>query len=124
MAMALEPFATAVHHYWLWGETRLPVTWHTVPVSCLFAWASMSIIASLAATPFLIDKHPRPAPPGREPAWIWALMSGLFAAGTALSGLWPATVVAILNAALALGADAVVRRRRSRSRAGAGGGSA
>jgi hypothetical protein len=115
MAMALEPYASSVHRYWLWGETRLPVTWQGVPLSCLFAWGVVSVIASFAAAPLLINKHPRPAPPAREPAWIWAMTSGLITVATALHGLWPASAVAAANGALAVGVDLVTWRRRSRS---------
>jgi hypothetical protein len=111
MAMALEPFASTVHRHWLWGETRLPVTWHNVPLSGLFAWGAVSIIASFAATPFLINKHPRPGPPAAEPAWIWAMAGGLFAVGTGAHGLWPAATVGALNAALAVAAGRRVRIR-------------
>jgi hypothetical protein len=115
MAMSIEPFASTVHHYWLWGETRLPVTWQGVPLSCLFAWATVSVIGSFAAGPFLIDKHPRPRPPAREPAWIWALSSGLFAVGTAVHGLWPATIMAGVSGALAVGGAVRVWSKRATS---------
>lgn len=116
MAMALEPFASTVHRYWLWGDTRLPVTWQGVPLSCLFAWVVMSVIASFAATPFLLDKHPRPPPPPLEPAWIWALLSALFAVGTGVDHLWPAAIVAILNGTMAVAVAVVAYRRESRGR--------
>jgi hypothetical protein len=115
-ALALEPFASAVHRYWLWGQTRLPVTWLGVPLSGLLAWTVVSVIASLAATPFLIDKHPRPAPPDRGPAWIWALLNGLFAVGTAVHGLWPAVVVATLSAVAATTLGLVDWRRNARGK--------
>jgi len=114
MVMSMEPFASTGHRYWLWGETRLPVTWQGVPLSCLFAWGAVSVIASIAAMPFLIDKHPRPLPPAREPAWIWALLSGLFAIGTAVHGLWPATLMAGVNGALAAGVAFRVWRKRKK----------
>lgn len=114
MALALEPFCSTVHHYWLWGQTRLAVAWHTVPLSCLFAWAVVSVIASIAATPFLVDKHPRPSPPSREVTWVWALLNVLFAVGTAVAGLASVAGVAILNAALAVMLDWLVRKRRSK----------
>lgn len=115
MALALEPFASTVHHYWLWGPTRLPVAWHTVPLSCLFAWAVVSVIASIAATPFLIDKHPRPAPPSREAVWVWILLNALFATGTAVAGLGSAAAVAMVNAAIGVGVDLLVMKRHSSS---------
>lgn len=111
MAMAIEPFASTGHRYWLWGETRLPVTWQGVPLSCLFAWGAVSVIASFAATPFLIDKHPRPIPPSREPAWIWALLNGLFALGAAVHGLWPATILAGVSGAFAVVVLILARRQ-------------
>lgn len=95
LVLAMEPFGSTAHHYWLWGETHLPLSWQGVPLSCVLAWAGVSVIASLAATPFLINKHPRPAPAAREPAWIWTLLSVLFAVGNAVHGLWPAAGVAM-----------------------------
>jgi hypothetical protein len=114
MVMALEPFATTAHRYWLWGDTRLPVTWQGVPLSCLFASGVVCIITSVAATPFLIDKHPRPGPPASDPAWLWGLMGVLFATGTAFRELWPAATLAGLNSFIALGALLAAWRRRTR----------
>lgn len=110
MAMVLEPYASTGHRYWFWGDTRLPVTWQNVPLSCLFAWGVVSIIASVAATPVLINKHPRPAAPSGDAALIWAMMSGLFAVGTAVNGLWPATIVGGLNCAIAAGSGLMAMR--------------
>jgi hypothetical protein len=112
MVMAMEPFASTVHHYWLWGETRLPFTWQGVPLSSLFAWCVVGSVASVAATPFLIAKRPHPLPLTGEPAWLWILISILFAVGTALAGLWPATGVAVLNGALGIWVALLAERRR------------
>jgi len=112
MALTLEPFASRAHHYWFWGATRLPFDWQGVPLSALFAWGVVSVIALIAATPALIDKHPRPTPMTTDPLWLWAMMGGLFAAGTAVAGLWAPTGVAIANVLLALALAVVVNRRR------------
>jgi hypothetical protein len=115
-AMALEPFASVAHRYWLWGGTRLPVTWQGTPLSSLVAWGVVGIIASLAATSFLIPKHPVPPAPALEPAWIWAMANSLFAVGTATAGLWWAAAVGMLNTAIALAALGFGLQRRSTNR--------
>jgi len=116
LAMALEPFASTAHHYWLWGDTRLKVTWHTAPLSCLFGWGAVGIIASFAATPCLIIKHPRPGPPPTDPAWLWAMAGTLFAVGNGANGLWPGTAMAVANVGLAM-----VALWRNRARTDVGG---
>jgi hypothetical protein len=112
MVMAMEPFASTVHHYWLWGKTRLPITWQGVPLSSLFAWCVVGSVASVAATPFLIRKRPRPLPLTGEPAWLWILMSILFAVGCASADLWPVTGVAILNGVLGIWVAVLAERGR------------
>ncbi len=111
MSLALEPFASVVHHYWLWGETRLPFTWQGAPLSALVAWGVVSVIGLMAATPALIDKHPRPARPSTDALWMWVLLSLLLAAGTAVAGLWIPAGVAAANALLALAMFGIARRR-------------
>ncbi|MCU0787703.1 MAG: carotenoid biosynthesis protein [Verrucomicrobia bacterium] len=111
MSLALEPFASVVHHYWLWGETRLPLTWQGAPLSALVGWGVVSVIGLMAATPALIDKHPRPARPSTDALWMWVLLSLLLAAGTAVAGLWIPAGAAAANALLALAMFGIARRR-------------
>jgi hypothetical protein len=114
MALVLEPFASVAHHYWLWGETRLPITWQGAPLSALFAWGVVSVISLMLATPALLDKHPRPAPPSTDALLMWILMNLLFGAGTAVAGLRLPAGVALAN--VLLGATLAIRVKRGRRR--------
>jgi amino acid transporter len=78
LALGLEPYATEVRRHWLWGPTRLPFSWHGAPISCLFGWGSVSLVALMAVVPPLVNKHPVPKGPRPEPLLIWVAINGLF----------------------------------------------
>lgn len=88
LGLGIEPFASRVHRYWLWGETRLPVTWYGAPLTCLFAWGSVTLIALVAATAVLIRKHPSPMAPSLRPLLVWTLLNLLFALAGLVNHLW------------------------------------
>lgn len=87
LAAGLEPYATVVHRHWLWGPTRLPFTWHGAPISCLFGWGTVSLVALIAAVPVLVNKHPAPKGPRPGPLLIWVAINGLFLTAGVVRGL-------------------------------------
>lgn len=94
--VALEPFATAVKHYWIWHPTRLPLTWGSAPLTDFLGWLVTALLILAFATPVLIDKRRlRSAnrPPDYHPLTVWLLAVILFAVGAATKQLWLATSV-------------------------------
>lgn len=94
--VALEPFASAVKHYWLWDPTRLPVTWGGAPVTSFLGWLLTALLILAFATPAMIDKRQQRAtnrPPDYHPLGVWLLALVLFAVGAATEPIWLATAV-------------------------------
>ena len=97
--LALEPFAAAVKHHWLWHPTRLPLTWFGAPVTNFFGWLVTALFILVFATPALIDKRRQRStnrPPDYHPLVVWLLAVGLFAAGAATHQLWPAVIYCVV----------------------------
>jgi uncharacterized membrane protein len=95
---ALEPFAAAVKHHWLWHPTRLPLTWFGAPVTSFLGWLVTALFILVFATPALIDKRRRRSanrPPDYHPLVVWLLAVALFAAGAATHQLWPAAIYCV-----------------------------
>jgi len=90
---ALEPFASLVKHYWLWKQTKLPVTWEGVPVSNFLGWAAVAALIALVIAPALINKQPgKRNTPDFHPFAIWLSLVLLFGTGCALRGLLGAAI--------------------------------
>lgn len=98
--LALEPFATKVARYWIWLPTKFPATWHGMPWINAFGWGLTAALMFAFATPFLInrDTRARKAPPDYHPLITWVLLLALFGTGSALEGLWSASVLAAVTA--------------------------
>lgn len=96
--LALEPFAAAVKHYWLWHPTRLPFTWVGAPVTNFLGWLVTALFTLVFATPALINKRRQRSssrPPDYHPLVVWLLAVALFAAGAATRQLWPAVIYCV-----------------------------
>lgn len=100
LALALEPFASTVRHYWLWQPTKLPLTWHGAPLTAFLGWLVTGVLILAFATPSLINKmiRPRKSPPDYHPLMVWLLAIALFAAGAATKQLWSAVVFCLAAA--------------------------
>ena len=87
---ALEPFAAAVKHYWLWQPTRVPLTWAGTPITNFLGWLLTALLILAFVTPVLIDKRARPMhrAPVYHPLVVWLLALLLFAIGCGLHQLW------------------------------------
>ena len=90
---ALEPFATRVKHYWIWGPTKIPLTWQGAPISNFLAWAAMSVLIAVFIAPALINKRPgKRNAPDFHPFAVWTGFILFFGIGCALHGLVEAVV--------------------------------
>jgi uncharacterized membrane protein len=105
-ALALDPFAARVKHYWLWLPTKFPVTWQGAPLVNFFGWAVVPLLILAFVTPALINKNPVRRSPDFHPLAVWLGAILLFGMAAALHGMWPAValdgVMAVLAAAFAI----------------------
>ncbi len=92
-AVSLEPFATAVKHYWLWQTPGRVLAWHTAPWANFLGWAATTILILGFTTPWFIHKHPLPPSMDLHPLFLWVLLSLYFATGCATQRIWDAVVV-------------------------------
>jgi len=101
LELGLEPFAVS-SGYWEWKPTKLPVTWYSAPIVNFFSWGITVLIALAFATPFFINKSPRPATrPDAVPLLLWLGTVVLLGASALKNG-------AAAAAAVEFGAAAVV----------------
>jgi putative membrane protein len=98
-AVALDPFAAKVKHYWLWEPTRFPLTWHGAPQVNFLGWLVTALLILAFATPALINKQPRSrkSPPDYHPLVVWLLALALFATGAIAHNLWTAMGFCLLS---------------------------
>jgi uncharacterized membrane protein len=98
---ALEPFAARVKHYWLWKQTKIPVTWDGVPVWNFLGWAAVTVLIALVIAPALINKQPgKRNTPDFHPFAIWLGLILFFGTGCALHGLLDAAAADGILAAI------------------------
>jgi len=98
---ALEPYASRFRHYWFWPPTKLPLSWHSAPVSVFLGWAIVTILVLAFTTPLLINKQlSKSRGPDLHPLIAWLGAAGLFLGGTATAGLWSATAIDAVVAAV------------------------
>jgi uncharacterized membrane protein len=106
-ALALEPFAARVKHYWIWTPTKFPVAWYGAPLVDFLAWALVTLLMLTFVTPTLINKQPRKKGLRNfDPPAVWLGGISLFAAAAAQRGLWPAvamdTAIGVITAIFAV----------------------
>ncbi|TAK94696.1 MAG: carotenoid biosynthesis protein [Verrucomicrobia bacterium] len=101
--VALEPYAAHSRHYWIWLPTRLPLTWHTAPVSNFPAWALTAGLILAFASPSLInkDQRPRKSKPDAHPLILWLLAVLFLSANSAQAGFLSAAAFGIAAAVIA-----------------------
>jgi uncharacterized membrane protein len=106
-ALALEPFAARVKHYWIWTPTKFPVAWYGAPLVDFLAWGLVTLLALTFVTPALINKQPRKKGSRNfHPLAVWLGGISLFAAASAQRELWPAvamgTAIGVITAIFAV----------------------
>jgi uncharacterized membrane protein len=93
-ALALEPFAARVKHYWIWTPTKFPVAWYGAPLVDFIAWGLVTLPVLAFVTPALINKQPRKKSLRNfHPPAVWLGGIFLFAAASAQRGLWPSVAM-------------------------------
>jgi putative membrane protein len=80
--LGLEPFATRVSHYWIWGQTKIVVDWYGTPLSNFLGWLVTTLLALAFATPALMKKKPAKSHSGADyhPLIVWISLNLLFIA--------------------------------------------
>jgi len=103
LALALDPFATHVAHYWFWLPTKFPYTWLGMPWSNALGWALTTLLLLAFITPLLINRgsRSRKLPPDYHPLIVWWLLLILFGVGAGLERLWVASVFCAATAIVA-----------------------
>jgi len=91
--LGLEPFATKIKSWWLWGPTQLDLGWHGTPAINFLGCALTTLIILAFATPSLINKKPVSFAPDYQPLITWILLDLLFVIGAATHHLWMAAAV-------------------------------
>jgi uncharacterized membrane protein len=90
--LGLQPFATHVHHYWFWHDSRAGFV-------CCAPWVNLvgrgatTVLILAFATPSLINKRQMKQPPDHSPLIIWLMVEVLFASGAVREQLWLAFVL-------------------------------
>jgi putative membrane protein len=101
--LALEPFASKVRFFWVWRETKFPVSWCGVPIVNFLGWLVTALLILAFAAPALINKQvrPRQSPPDYHPLVVWLLALTLFAVGAVVAQFWLAAIMTALIAVAA-----------------------
>lgn len=106
-ALALEPYASAFCHYWLWRTDHSVMNWYGAPWINFLGWVLVSLLILAFSTPFLLNKKPKKSPPFYQPLIIWITLQLWLAVGAAAGDLKTAvyfilfSLVATLSGALA-----------------------
>ncbi len=90
--LGLDPFASGAQRFWIWGPTRLSVSWHGTPLTNYIGWGASTIVIVVFVTPMLINKKPAPPPSESHSAWIWILLNGWFILSAVVRGQWTLAV--------------------------------
>jgi uncharacterized membrane protein len=97
-ALALDPFASRVKHYWIWTSTKFPLEWYGAPLINFLSWAFVTLLILVLVTPALINKQlSKRSSPDFYPLLVWAGAILVFGVACAQHQLW-----------LAVGVDAAV----------------
>jgi len=98
---ALEPYAVSVKHWWHWQKVKINLTWHGASPLNFIGWGCVTLFLMMFITPSLIKKQPgRSRTPDFQPLVVWLGALALFAVGSAGAGLWGATSVDAVIAAV------------------------
>jgi len=97
--LGLEPFATRVKRYWLWGVSKTSLNWYNAPWVNFVGWAVTALLILAFATPSLINKIPAKQSPATDwfPLVVWLMLNFLLATAAVSNQLWPAAVFVIAN---------------------------
>ncbi len=101
--LGLEPFATRVNRYWLWGASKTSIAWYNAPWVNFVGWGATAALILAFATPSLINKSPTKQFPAADwfPLVIWLMLNGLLATAAIANHLWPAAGVVVAGNSIA-----------------------
>jgi len=92
--LAVEPYATFVHHYWFWEATKIPITWYGAPLVNFLAVGFVALVILAFITPLLINKQlSRKNVPDFDPLIVWTVMMIVFSVTMGEAGIWRAVIV-------------------------------
>jgi putative membrane protein len=93
-ALAFDPFASRIEHYWFWTPVKFPLTWQSLPFVNFLSWGIVTLLILAFVTPALINKQlSRPSTPDFHPLCVWFGGILIFGIACAQHGLWPAAAV-------------------------------
>jgi uncharacterized membrane protein len=93
-ALAFDPFASRIEHYWLWIPVKFPLTWQGAPLVNFLSWGIVTLLILAVVTPAFINKQlSRRSTPDFHPFCVWLGGILIFAIACAQSGLWLAAAV-------------------------------
>jgi len=99
----LEPFATEVKHFWVWGPSHAGVYWYRTPWVNFVGWTASTLIILAFITPSLINKKPVKHSPDYHPLLVWVSINLVFITGSVAHHLWLAAgVVGMVTAIIAI----------------------
>ena len=98
-ALAFEPFATHINHYWLWLPTKFPFTWYGAPLVNFLGWLLTALLILAFTTPALTQKtaHAKNRLVDFHPLVIWLLALTLFGIGAFQNQLRLAAALCVLT---------------------------
>jgi len=91
--LAFEPFASKLHHYWIWSPTKLPLLWCLTPMSNFLGFTTTTLLILMVTTPSLINKSQNRFGPQYAPALVWLLLNALMISSAVQNKFWPAVVL-------------------------------
>ena len=94
--LGLEPFATRVRHYWIWGQTKIAIDWYGTPLSNFLGWLVTTLLILAFATPALMKKKPAKSGTDYAPIIIWLSLNLLFIAGALSQRMTLAAIVSAI----------------------------
>jgi putative membrane protein len=105
--LAFDPFASHLKHYWLWEQTKFPLTWQGAPITNFLSCSVVVLLMLAFATPMLINKQlSKRRKPDYHPLCVWLGAIVFCGVAAAMQGLWLVvavdTVVAVSAAVFAI----------------------
>ena len=104
--LLFEPFASFVRRYWVWEQTKLPVSWQGVPLTNFLSWTIASILILAFITPAVVKKRSSGSKsrPYYHALTVWGLAAGLFTTVAFVSQFWLVGVFGVVTLVVVLAA--------------------
>lgn len=100
--LAFDPYAAHLKHYWLWEQTKFPLTWQGAPLTNFLGGGIVVLLMLAFATPALINKQlSKRSTPDYHPLGLWLGAILFCGVAAAMHGLW---LVVAVDATVAVSA--------------------